>query len=412
MTVEIDQLLADWKDKIKIANQNLLELQELPTYQRLCGSPGFPGTHLTGITAARVTPALEAMNNLFQYFDLLVQTVDKATKLRQQLPRFLPRDQRIGFLVMGEQKIEEIRQLLTGASIELPVVQKPLAQRGLLTGTEKASAIAPAQLLEIMTNAFSVARDAVLDVDTAWANLDLMLINLEAQICSLQQLAASLGKDSLSELIQANVAIASLRERIEQDPLGVSGDVEQQIKPLLAQVKAALEQEAKQQALVREKFAIAQNLLQQLKELNSKSLAAFAESQEKVLDHSMLETPLAEAQIDALSQWLTRLETKLAEGWVNPVMVGLENWTIKARDYMESEKRAYKANSNPLETRRELRGRLDALKAKALARGLIEDTTLAELAEQAKQLLYTRPTPLDKAGELVSRYEKRLNGQW
>ncbi|WP_341529594.1 hypothetical protein WKK05_09930 [Nostoc sp. UHCC 0302] len=412
MTVEIDQLLADWKNKIKIANQNLLELQELPTYQRLSGSPGFPGTHLTGITAARVTPALEAMNNLFQYFDLLVQTVDKATKLRQQLPRFLPRDQRIGFLVVGEQKIEEIRQLLTGASIELPVVQKPLAQRGLLTGVEKASAIAPAQLLEIMTNAFSVARDAVLDVDTAWANLDLMLINTEAQIRSLQQLAASLGKDSLSELVQANVTIASLRERIEQDPLGVSGDIKQQIKPLLAQVKTALEQEAKQQALVRKKFAIAQNLLQQLRELHSKSLAAFAETPEKVLDHSMLETPLAQTQIDALSQWLTRLETKLAEGWVNPVMVGLENWTIKAREYIESEERAYKANSNPLETRRELRGRLDALKAKALARGLIEDTTLAELAEQAKQLLYTRPTPLDKAGELVSRYEKRLNGQW
>ncbi|NDJ23249.1 hypothetical protein GS682_16720 [Nostoc sp. B(2019)] len=408
MAVEIDQLLADWKNKVKIASQNLLELQELPTYQRLCGSPGFPGAHLTGITAARVTPALESVNKLFQYFDLLVQTVDQATKLRQKLPRFLPREQKIGFLMVG-QEIDEIKQLLTGASIELPAVQMPLAQRGLLTGPQKVNTITPALLVEVMTDAFSVARDTLLAVEAAWTDLDLMLTNAETQIRSLQQLAESLDQGSLNELVRAREAIASLRDRIEQDPLGVSEDIKQQIQPLLAQVKVALEQEAKQQAQIRDKFAIAHDLLQQLEKLNSKSIAAFAESQEKVVDHSMLATPLTQVQIDALSQWLTRLETKLAEGLVNPVMVGLENWTIKTREYIGLEKQAYTANSAPLETRRELRGRLDALKAKALARGLIEDPHLAELAEEAKQLLYTQPTALDKAAELVSRYEKRLN---
>ncbi|WP_193197382.1 hypothetical protein [Nostoc sp. MG11] len=408
MAVEIDQLLADWKNKVKIASQNLLELQELPTYQRLCGSPGFPGAHLTGITAARVAPALESVNKLFQYFDLLVQTVDQATKLRQKLPRFLPREQKIGFLMVG-QEIDEIKQLLTGASIELPAVQTPLAQRGLLTGAQKVNAITPALLVEVMTDAFSVARDTLLAVEAAWTDLDLMLTNAETQIRSLQQLAESLGQNSLNELVRSREAIASLRDRIEQDPLGVSGDIEQQLKPLLAQVKVALEQEAKQQAQIRDKFAIAHDLLKQLEELNSKSIAAFAESQEKVVDHSMLATPLTQVQIDALSQWLTRLETKLAEGLMNPVMVGLENWTIKTREYIALEKQTYTANSAPLETRRELRGRLDALKAKALARGLIEDPHLAQLAEEAKQLLYTRPTALDKAAELVSRYEKRLN---
>ncbi|MBD6619337.1 hypothetical protein FNW02_26790 [Komarekiella sp. 'clone 1'] len=411
MAVEIDQLLADWKNKVKIASQNLLELQELPTYQRLCGSPGFPGVHLTGITAARVTPALELVNKLFQYFDLLVQTVDQATKLRQQLPHFLPKEQKIGFLMVGEQKIDEIKKLLTGASIELPAVQTPLAQRGLLTGAQKVNAITPALLVEVMTDAFSVARDTLLAVEAAWTNLDLILTNAETQIRSLQQLAESLDRGSLNELVQVRETIASLRDRIEQDPLGVSENVEQQIQPLLTQVKVALEQKAKQQAQIRDKFAIAHDLLQQLEELNSKSIAAFAESQEKVVDHSMLATPLTQVQIDALSQWLTRLETKLAEGLVNPVMVGLENLTIKTREYIALEKQTHIANSAPLETRRELRGRLDALKAKALARGLIEDVILAELAEKAKQLLHTRPTPLDKAAELVSKYEKRLNSK-
>lgn len=397
MTVEIDQLIADWKNKINIAGQNLLELQELPAYQRLCGGFGFPPVKLTGITATRVTPALEAMNDLFQHFDLLVQTIDKAIKLRHQLPRFL-----------STQKNSEIAQLLTGASIELPMVQTPLAQRELLTGADT-NKITPAQLLEVMQNAFSVARDAVLAVDDAWTHLDVMLADAEAQIFILQNLAISLNQDCQSELIQAASAIASLRRSIEQDPLGTSAVYQQQVQPLLAQVKATLDQLIKQQNQIREKMAIAHNLLEQLKEFHTKAIAAFAECQDKVLDHSILLPPLPEEQIEALRQWLMKLETKLAEGLVNPIIVGLDNWTIKAREYIASEQQAYAVNNAPLQTRQELRGRLDALQAKALARRLIEDPILTELALQAKQLLYSRPTPLNKAAELVSQYEKRLN---
>ncbi|MBW4447582.1 MAG: hypothetical protein KME38_12115 [Spirirestis rafaelensis WJT71-NPBG6] len=400
MTVEIDQLIANWKNKVNIAGQNLLELQELPTYQRLCGSFGFPPVKLTGITQTRVTPALEAMNDLFQHFDLLVQTVDKAIKLRQQSPRFL-----------SIPKIAEIIQLLTGDSIELPMVQTPLAQRELLTGAETTTKITPTQLLQLMQNAFSVARDAVLAVDDAWTQMEVMLADAEAQIFSMQNLAASLNQDCQSELIQAGSTIASLRRSIEQDPLGTSAVFQQHVQPMLAQVKATLDQRIKQHNQIRDKLAIAHNLLQQLKEIHTKAIAAFAECDDKVLDHSILLPPLPEEQIEALRQWLMKLETKLAEGLVNPIIVGLDNWTIKAREYIASEQQAYAVNNAPLQTRRELRGRLDALQAKALARQLIEDPILTELALQAKQLLYSRPTPLNKAAELISHYEKRLNGE-
>jgi hypothetical protein len=405
VTVEIDQLIANWKNKVNIAGQNLLELQELPTYQRLCGSFGFPPVKLTGITQTRVTPALEAMNDLFQHFDLLVQTVDKAIKLRKQSPRFL-----------SIPKIAEIIQLLTGDSIELPMVQTPLSQRELLTGAETTTKITPTQLLQLMQNAFSVARDAVLAVDDAWTQMEVMLADAEAQIFSMQNLAASLNQDCQSELIQAASAlaklaegIASLRQGIEQDPLGTSAVFQQHVQPMLAKVKATLDQRIKQHNQIRDKLAIAHNLLQQLKEIHTKAIAAFTECHDKVLDHSILLPPLSEEQIEALRQWLMKLETKLAEGLVNPIIVGLDNWTIKAREYIASEQQAYAVNNAPLQTRRELRGRLDALQAKALARQLIEDPILTELALQAKQLLYSRPTPLNKAAELIYQYEKRLN---
>ena len=91
--------------------------------------------------------------------------------------------------------------------------------------------------------------------------------------------------------------------------------------------------------------------------------------------------------------------------------IGLENSIAKMKEYIAAEEKAYTANKAPLELRAELRGRLDALKAKALARRLAENAILSQLGEDALRLLYTRPTPLDKAAELVTPYEKQLNSK-
>jgi len=401
ITIEhVDQLLKDWKQNVNLVSQNLIDLQDLPTYQQLSGAPGVLNIHLIGVTAAQVTPALETINDLFQQFDLLVKPIEQANYLRKQMSRFLG----------AEKALQEIETLLTGASIQLSVVQTPFAHRDLLTAAETTTTIAPAQLLSMMTQRFQAARDVVLAVDAAWLTLDSMLINAETEMRSLQQSADLINQGSLRELVQAHHVIAALHDRIQTDPLGVKLEFEQTIQPLIARARNAVQQGVQQQGQVRERLTIAHTLFSQLQALHQQNLVAFAESQEKVVDHSLLQNPTAPEHLAALSQWLTRLEAKSTEGLVSPVLIGLENWMTQLRSSLAAEKRAYSANLKPLETRRELRGRLDALKAKALARGLSEDATLVELAAQAKQLLYTRPTPLDAAIAVVSHYEKRLNG--
>ncbi len=396
---QIDQRLADWTQNIDRASQNLIDLYGLSAYQRLTGDAGIPKVELRGRTKEQVASALVAMNDLFQHFDLIIQTINQAIALRQQIPRFLG----------SEQKIQELEQLLIGASIQLPLVQIPLAQRSLLTASASATAIAPDQLLAAMNNAFQVARDVVLAVDEAWMRLELKLATATLEIQSLNQLANSLQASNPLELAAAQQAIAALSDQIEHDPLGVTTDFEQRILPLIAQARSTLEQLAQQQQQVQDGLATAHQLLQQLAALNQQAIAAFAESQAKVVDHSALQVPLAPEHLDAMHQWLTRLETKSSEGLLHPVSIGLTNWTTKMKAYLAAEEKAIATNRQPVQARQELRGRLEALKAKALARGLIEDNTLSDLAEQAKQLLYTRPTPLDKAAELVRQYEQRLN---
>jgi hypothetical protein len=397
----VDQMLADWNQKITIAGQNLVELQDLPTYQRLCGSQGIVKVELTGITAKKVNPALSAINDLFQYYDLLAQTIHQAIKIRQNLPLFLG----------TEQKIAEIKQLLTGDSIQLSISPTPLAERGLLTEIEKVKAISPLKLLEIMMKIFSEAKNIILSVDTAWHKLELIIADAEAQVNYLQKAANSLPAVALNKLTILRQNIANLQIQIQSDPLGISEKINQEIQPLLTEVKTELDQLIKVQTQLQDKLAIAHTKLQKLQEIHSQSLAIFAESQAKVVDHSVLQIPLTSTQIEALNQWLNKLESKLAEGIVNPVLVGLDNLIHKIQEFTTAEQQTYLAHQNLLQTRQELRGRLDVLQAKALAKGMIEDAALTQIAEQARQLLFTRPTPLNRANKLVIEYERRLNNR-
>jgi hypothetical protein len=61
-----------------------------------------------------------------------------------------------------------------------------------------------------------------------------------------------------------------------------------------------------------------------------------------------------------------------------------------------------------LAARNELRGRLDAYKAKALRRGLGENSDLTPLAEAAQTALFTAPCDLDAARRALDTYQDAL----
>jgi hypothetical protein len=395
---EIDQMLADWKGKLDLISQNLIDLCGLLTYQRLSGASGYSPIKLTGITKNRVDPALESLNELLQHFDLLSQTIDKARSLRAAMPRFLGADQ----------KAKEIFQLLNQASIQLPTVITPLAQRELLTAAETTRKITPLQLLVAMVNTFQVVKETILAVDRIWSDLEPQLDIAEAEIANLQRQGESLGIIDLRELEMSRQRLASLRDRIETDPLETSTSFEE-INRQIAKMRGDIEKFVQAKAKLQDGFTSGHSLLQQLIMLNQEAIAAFTETQEKISDCTSIAPPLPSEQIEAIGQWLQRLETKLKEGLTSSVIVGLNNFTAKVSEYIVIEKNAIATNRLPLQSRQELRGRLDALKAKATAKGHAEDMQLAKLAEVAKQLLYTRPTPLKQAEEMVKQYEVLLN---
>jgi hypothetical protein len=395
---QLDRLLTDWQQKAGAANQNLLDLYDLPAYQRLIGM-GNPPSNVTGITQQQVSIALTAIDRLFEDLELLNQPIELARRLRRELP----------VLFVSDSKLQEIEQLLTGKSIQLPTIQTPLAQRNLLSADRQSQSISLKTLLDRMIPAFTIARDTFMAVETAWTELESKLITTHQSLLELQQLARELPVAIPPSLITVQTIFADLQLQIERDPLEVNCTFDREITPLINDTRRELATLAQQRQQLQSDLAIAPQSLQELKQLNQDSIAADTESQAKISHSLPTIPPLPTEELIELERWLERLVAKFESGIIPPVRVGLTNWLNKVRAYTISARSALVANRLPVDTRQELRGRLDALTAKALAKGKAEDPILTDLAIQARQVLYTSPTDLDLAIDLVQQYEQGLN---
>ncbi len=395
---QIDALLADWRTKIDRISQNLLDLYDNSTYQRLTGTGGMPPAQLTGTTQAQAATTLTDLTELFGHFELLANTVTTAEHMRQALPKFLG----------SEPKIQAIITLLSQPSIALPAIAIPLGDRDLLSASSTARMLAPVELLGMMAKTFQAARDLVTTVEAAWVHLEADLSQHWQQMASLDALAQSLNQrpESLDRL---QAELRSLQHQIDGDPLGTQQQVSQHIVPLMAEVRQELETLAAQRQHFHAQLHQGPELLRQLEQLREESSVLFRESSEKVLNPIGLQPPISAAAVQHLADWLKRLQHQASLGFSPALGVGLNNWNSQIQGALDLAQQAVAANRAPLDLRNELRGRLQALKAKALAKRQIENATLTTLAHQADQHLYTRPTDLDQAAIAVKQYEQSLN---
>jgi hypothetical protein len=394
---QIDRLSIEWTEKIADVNQNLLDLYDLPAYQQVQGT-GNPPTDLSGISQQQVSKALTAIDRLFEDLELLTAAIDRARKMRQELPS----------IFISEDRLEEIYQLFVGQSIQLPFVQTPLAQRNLLSSNRQIISASPLELLTKMVSNFTIARDILVAVETAWNELESKLITTHNALLEVQQLAQKLQVPTSPALTLAQTNFNNLQAQIDRDPLGVSQTFTQDLTPLINNTRRELESLAQIRQDLQTAFVTAHQRMQQLRAIDRDAIAAYTESQSKI-GHNLPRMFIPAEEITALEQWLERLEAKFRSGIILPIQVGLANWTTRIEAYTIAARSALTANRLPLDTRNELRGRLDALTAKALGKGRAEDPVLADLAVRARLALFSSPTDLDLSKDLLRKYEQRLS---
>ncbi|NJR71385.1 MAG: hypothetical protein HC771_24270 [Synechococcales cyanobacterium CRU_2_2] len=153
----------------------------------------------------------------------------------------------------------------------------------------------------------------------------------------------------------------------------------------------------------------------QLETLYASALAAQQEAQRKIfLDEGEGEggglPPLPEPAellslkgvLDQLAQSRDRLEAQALLGRLN-------QWQGQCQNLAGAIAPALTFYNTRLNRRKELRGRLKALLAKAQAKGKIERPELSRLAHASQQLLYHHPVALNRAEAVIQQYERRLN---
>jgi hypothetical protein len=397
---EVDRRLAAWAEWLKRVDDSLLVLEAEPTYQVLAGSAGRRAP-LDGISHARVSPALDALADLFEHRQRLEGVFCRAKDLRASITA-------LGFF-QNDDKLRQIRELLDGPSIHMGAMEKPLAQRSLLDAGAEDVLVSPEQLLVAMQRAYEGARDAVLAVERAWATLEPALERMEAELAALRAMAAQVGESerALPELVAIAAELAAARTRIARDPLGATGSVEGALAPRIGAVRGALTALAGHKERVTAGLATAVALRRELGETHVRARAVRSSTLAELAGATLPELVPDDA-LDGLDAWREKLEqTAAAHRWASAA-VGLTRWEQICGQYLATDRGALAAADRLAARKDELRGRLSARMAqlRALqARGLPRDSQLEQLARDAEARLAKRPLALDALEITVASFE-------
>ena len=114
----------------------------------------------------------------------------------------------------------------------------------------------------------------------------------------------------------------------------------------------------------------------------------------------------------ALGPWLARIEAQAAGGGTGELAAAaseLGRWRRSADRWLADARLVAAANGAAVARRNELRGLLQAFRAKSLAMGRAEEPDLVSLHQAAEQALYVAPCDLLRAERLTADYLKAVN---
>ena len=405
MTIEeLDIELASWQKTIAAIVNNVYGLYELPAYRKLAGDVISQPVEVTGETRRRAAPCIPAVKDLLSLALELDGVMKRANELRTNMP-----------FLFQEKRILEIHQLLTGPCIRMAAVQTPLSQRGLFSVPDPDREFTPRQVIDAMSPAFESAKAALLELEEAWNKLPVTLDGWTRELQAVVQSAAQARVPCEAEAAAVRREIDEASALLNSDPLGAQ-QYAVQIETALQRLKSKIENagcerraaEAELVALGSEMAAIA-DAAEQLSTITAERRLKIAPGQAVEAEKFPPET--AETKANALAEWRSRIETAIHRGEWSSARIGMEKWRAAARDANSYCKAGIEENRRLLSMRTELRGRLDALKAKCLVTGLGEDLELSALERSALNLLSQRPAQLSHLEQIISEYQRLLTAK-
>jgi hypothetical protein len=383
MTEEAERKLQELHEAAERISSNLVEL-ELDSSRQL-----LEASALVGQSAETWSAASDALTELWRRHGLLESLLKRADKLH------------------GFKRADQLRSLLDSSSIELGSTTVPLAQRQLLGSAQVAERCTPAQLISAMSASFEQVKQVVSRIGDVWEAL-IPKIDFGRRMMNEARAVAEQTRDAdLAQLDAMSTRLETLGAAVTADPLSVSSaDVDGLIQAIRVR-RDELDAGAAFQRGFDAKVLAARELLEQLRSAQADGRAT---QEELVTKIQVTAAPAAPEQDDDLDRELTEVGELAQAGSWQTARRALDDWTGRADALLAEARRTAAANRAPIETRNQFRALLEAYRVKAKRLHRVEDPELAEIFARAHDLLYTAPTDLAVAAQLVRRYQQTLNG--
>lgn len=408
---EVDRALARLGAEHEAIETSLLALQDH------AGRRLLEGAELTGTTKDRWAATEAAITLLWSYFDAYTDALRRARDIRSRR-RWSAREDLV-----------ELTELLRGESVTVP----DEAAAGLGTGTASGGAVTESPrlsrqftletLVDRMNDLYAASLDMVVTADAVWSALPARIDLLSAELGRTRRLAHSVGvrpgeHPAGDDLERITRTLTSLRERVVSDPLAFWTPAEGSSAPGGGRPDTTVyDREARGLDDVRREveavLAVRQDAevrLVKLRDLLSRADRTLAEARtargEVLAKIAATEVPVVSGPPTVLQEQLaTAAEYRRHGHWhrLSPLLDSLER---RAEDELMRARESLTAVTAPLAVRAELRGRLDAYRAKVSRHGLAEDPILIERYEKARRMLWSAPCDLRVAEQAVLRYQE------
>jgi hypothetical protein len=307
----------------------------------------------------------------------------------------------------GQPEQAELAALLTGPVVALDAGGLPVEPTGAV-----ASRITAEQLAAQAEQGATAVLTGLSDVDSARRAVTGEFVRASAELESVASLAAELGEAAVVE--PARALAARIEETDLRDPLtSASGGVlAPAARARLADLDAAVARarsDLRDVAAARDAYparrAALADLVAQVAAAEAGTRAANQRAAEKIAAPGLAAAP---ADATLLAQRLADLDAVRDTGQWRRLATELSTVEEQARGALARAAELTAAADGLLARRDELRGRLSAFRAKAVAVGLAEDPELTTAHERARELLYTAPCDLRAATQAVHTYSQVL----
>lgn len=370
---------------------NLLELDNS------FGKRMLAGATLTGESRQRWDVAAAALAALWETFTAYSAVVDKAAELLASSRRPSPA------------RLIEISSLLnTASSVRLTQAVQPLARRD-LTGSGVLTVTVAAAVQE-MKKSFTIITDVVSAAETVWNEAADRLQQASAALAGARRQTDGITDETLSQALgQAETNLARLRDQLNSDPLALwrHGQVDvTELDRLREETTAATAMAARMAALrddADRRIATVAAAVTTARAAYQDALAAREQVRAKIAAAVPAPPPVA-----ALASRLDGLDAIKSAGRWGRLASELEAVQQQAAAATKSCRDAQSEALALLERRNELRGLLDAYRARAGKVGAAEDTELDVLERRAREVLWSAPCDLEAAADAVTSYQQAV----